>query len=144
MTSRYIRMGSKWPLHNVISRQTMKRKFFLKATPLVLLFLSAAIHTCACPYELHGHEGPGPAERACLGVGKRKRRRRRIASNIDIGSCSVKAFLKASQISLNRTLKALCALELPSCEESRPLRHAQQNDASSPRSAHEPLEQASL
>lgn len=43
--------------------------------PLVLLVLSAAIHTCACPYELDEHEGPGPAERARLEAAKRKRPR---------------------------------------------------------------------
>lgn len=51
----------------------MKGKLLLKAMPLVLLVLSAAIHTCACPYEPDQHEGPGPAERARLGAAKRKR-----------------------------------------------------------------------
>ena len=50
------------------------KKFLLKALPLVLLFVSAAIHTCcACPMAFDDQDGPGPAERAILGVAKRKR-----------------------------------------------------------------------
>lgn len=101
------------------------KKLHLKATPLILLLLSAMILTCACPHELHEHEDPGPAERASLWAAKRKRGRGRIASHNHTNNCSVKAFLKASQISLNRTLKALRALELASREESQPLRQAQ-------------------
>lgn len=51
----------------------MTGKLLLKATPLVLLVLSAATLTCACPHEFHEYEGPGLAERALLGAAKRKR-----------------------------------------------------------------------
>jgi hypothetical protein len=79
------------------------KKLLLKALPLALLFLSAAMHSCcACPMEFHDEEGLGPAERAWLGAAKRKRGRGRIANYIEVGNCSVKAFLNASQISLNR------------------------------------------
>jgi hypothetical protein len=52
------------------------KKFLLTALPLVLLFVSAAIHTCcACPMAFDDQDGPGPAERAILGAAKRKRPR---------------------------------------------------------------------
>jgi len=61
------------------------KKLLLKALPLALLFLSAAIHACcACPMEFHDEEGPGPAQRALLGATKRKRGRGRIASHIEL------------------------------------------------------------
>ncbi|MGA2885668.1 MAG: hypothetical protein ABSE80_10995 [Halobacteriota archaeon] len=52
------------------------RKFLFKALPLVLLFVSAAIHACcACPMAFHDEEGPNPAERTIFGAAKRKRPR---------------------------------------------------------------------
>ena len=61
------------------------KKLLLKALPLALLFLSAAIHACcACPMEFHDEEGLGPAQRALLGAAKRKRGRGRIASHIEL------------------------------------------------------------
>jgi hypothetical protein len=52
------------------------KEFLLKALPLVLLFVSAAIHACcACPMAFHDQEGQDPAERAILGAAKRKRLR---------------------------------------------------------------------
>ena len=84
MTSRYIHVSSAQPLHSVI-RETDHKKLLLKALPLALLFLSAAIHACcACPMEFHDEEGPGSAERACLRTAKRKRDRGRIASHTEL------------------------------------------------------------
>ena len=75
MTSSYIHTSSAQPMQALSKRPNM-RKFLFKALPLVLLFVSAAIHACcACPMAFHDEEGPGPAERAIFGAAKRKRPR---------------------------------------------------------------------